>query len=105
MVLDPVVGGHHIGAMKLFAFISDRGGGVIGLSVRPDGNNLPSSFQPWVKVDDDAWLICETEAPKFTRALERDGFYVMASGPDTSRPPIRVVVKRKPIRVEVRRRQ
>jgi hypothetical protein len=85
----------HIGEMKLFAFISDRGGGVIGLTVRPDGDNLPPSFHPWTKIDDDAWTINEAESPKFADAVERDGFYVMANGPGAPRPPVTVEVRRK----------
>jgi hypothetical protein len=81
--------------MKLFAFVSDRGGGVIGLTVHPEGDNLPASFHPWTKVEEDAWFISETVSPEFTQAVERDGFYVMANGPGAPSPPVVVEVRRK----------
>jgi hypothetical protein len=80
--------------MKLFAFISERGG-VIDVTTVPDGENLPRSFQPWTKVDDDAWSISEVASPEFTKAVERDGFYLMASCRGAQRSPVQVEVRRK----------
>ena len=102
-VLRAGVACRQIRDMRLFVFISDKGGGVIGLTTRPDGGNLPPSFLPWTKVDDDPWSLDETEAPKLTEAVARDGCYVMASGHLAPRPPVTVEVRRRPVRVEVRR--
>ena len=81
--------------MKFFAFVSERCGGVIGLTSRPDGENLPGSHRPWVRADGSAMHIRDAASPAFTRALERDGFYLMPSGLRSSRPPVRVEVKRR----------
>lgn len=81
--------------MKLFAFISERGGGVIGLTVRRNGDNLPASFLPWIRACDDAWLISEADPPRFTEAVERDGFYIMANDRGTPRRTVQVAVRRK----------
>jgi hypothetical protein len=81
--------------MKLFAFISERGGGVIGLTVRWDGGNLPASFWPWIKVCDDVWVIGEAEAPRLTEAVQRDGYYIMANDRGALRQTVQVTVRRK----------
>jgi hypothetical protein len=81
--------------MQIYIFWSEADTRVFGLTLDPEGENLPSAFAPWSRNGDGQAIYADPDEGRPTalnsvvRAVQRGGFYLAEIGrPVMSNKPI-----------------